>query len=163
LKKLIVTRHAKSSWNSDVDRDFLRPLNKRGEHDAPMMAERLLQRGPLPELILSSTATRALSTANLLITNMSLSAELLLTTDSIYEAPLTALQKATESLTDDVTCAMLVGHNPGVSNLCNYLCLQARIEMPTCAMACFDLDIDSWNDVYKDCASLAWYDYPKNL
>lgn len=58
---------------------------------------------------------------------------------------------------------MLVGHNPGVSSLCNFLCLQAGIEMPTCAMACFDLDIDKWDDLYKDCATLCWYDYPKNL
>ena len=163
MKQLIVTRHAKSSWNSDASSDFLRPLNKRGKSDTPMMAARLVKRGPLPELILASTAKRALHTAELINTELSLGKENLLTTDSIYEAPLSALQKATTTLSDDVSRVMLVGHNPGVSSLCNFLCQSAGIEMPTCAMACFDLDIDKWNDTYKDCATLRWYDYPKNL
>ena len=163
MKQLIVTRHAKSSWNSDASSDFLRPLNKRGKGDAPMMAARLIKRTSLPEFILSSSATRALHTAELIAKELSLGKDQLLTTDSIYEAPLSALQQATASLSNDTSSAMLVGHNPGVSSLCNFLCLKAGIEMPTCAMACFDLDIDRWDDVYKDCATLNWYDYPKNL
>jgi len=91
-----------------------------------MMAARLLKRGPLPQVILSSTAKRALHTAEFISSELSLNKE-------------------------------------GVSSLCNFLCLQAGIEMPTCAMACFDLDIDKWDDLYKDCATLCWYDYPKNL
>ena len=139
----------------------MRPLNKRGIRDAPVMAKRLQQRGPAPELILSSTAYRALETAELIREEISLEHEHLLTTDSIYEAPLAALQKATSTLPDYTNVVMLVGHNPGVSNLCQFLCQQTHVQMPTCAIACFNLDIDRWQDTYRDCATLLWYDYPK--
>lgn len=161
MKQLLVTRHAKSSWNTNAS-DFMRPLNKRGIRDAPVMAQRLQQRGSAPELILSSTAYRALETAELIRKEMSLEQEQLLTTDSIYEAPLDALRQATTTLPDNATVVMLVGHNPGVSRLCQFLCRQTNLQMPTCAIACFNLDIDRWQDTYRDCATLLWYDYPKN-
>jgi len=162
MKTLIVTRHAKSSWDSDAASDFLRPLNKRGIRDTPDMAKRLLDRGPVPDYVLSSTAARALQTTELLMAELQLSDKLLMTTDSIYEAPVTALLKATCSLPDNVSVVMLVGHNPGVTGLCENLCAQADVQMPTCAMACLELDIENWQDVYRDCATLRWYDYPKN-
>ncbi len=165
MKTLIVTRHAKSSWsthsNSDPNSDFQRPLNKRGIADTPVMAQRLVARGPIPDLIVSSTAARALATTELLMAELPISQNSLLTTDSIYEAPVDALIKAISSLANHINTAMLVGHNPGVSSLCNYLCVKANIQMPTCAMACLELDIDQWQDNYKDCATLSWYDYPK--
>jgi len=162
MKKLIVTRHAKSSWDSDAPSDFHRPLNNRGIRDTPIMAERLHLRGTLPELILSSTAVRALETTDLLIQTLSSDNIQLLTTDSIYEAPLPALEKAIGMLPDHTSVAMIVGHNPGVSLLGSFLCRQPNLQMPTCAMACFELDIEHWQDVYRDCASMLWYDYPKN-
>lgn len=162
MKQLIITRHAKSSWNNDTLSDFQRPLNKRGTRDAPMMAERLTTRGPKPQLVVSSTAVRALQTTELIMPVLAIDNTTLLTTDSIYEAPLAALEKAISTLPDNVSVAMLVGHNPGVSSLGNHLCSQANLQMPTCAMACFKLDIEKWHDTYRDCATMLWYDYPKN-
>jgi len=162
MKSLIITRHAKSSWDSGVSSDFKRPLNKRGKNDAPMMADRLRTRGPKPELILSSTATRAIDTAQLLMPVLEISTQHMLTTDSIYEAPRVALEKAIGGLPDSCSVAMLVGHNPGVSSLCSFLDSRASLQMPTCAMACFELNIEQWAETYQDCATLVWYDYPKN-
>ncbi len=127
-----------------------------------MMAQRLMARGPLPELIISSTAARAIATTELLLSELALDQDSLLTTDSIYEAPRAALEKAVGTLPDQINVAMLVGHNPGVSSLCSFLCQKATVDMPTCAMVCLELDIDRWEDNYNDCASLLWYDYPKN-
>ena len=149
MKQLIVTRHAKSSWDADVASDFHRPLNKRGIRNAPDMAGRLKARGPHPELVLSSTAVRALETTDLLMTALDLNKDQLLTTDSIYEAPLSALEHAICTLPDHISIAMIVGHNPGVSSLGSFLCQQPGLQMPTCAMACFELDIDHWKDVYR--------------
>ncbi len=162
MKKLIVTRHAKSSWNNNSLSDFQRPLNNRGIKDAPVMADRLANRNLIPELVVSSTAVRALETTELLMTTLRLGTEKLITTDSIYEAPLSALEQAVCNLPDHVTLAMIVGHNPGVSSLCDHLCSNANLQMPTCAMACFDLDVNQWADVYRDCGEMLWYDYPKN-
>ena len=161
MKTLILARHAKSSWNSDVSTDFERPLNKRGMRDAPNMAKRLLARGPIPDAIVSSTATRALVTTRLLMNGLQLHSALLETTDDIYEAPVQALLNTIGKLRDNTNSAMIVGHNPGMSATGNHLCSSAALQMPTCAMACLDLDIDSWREVYRDCAKLRWYDYPK--
>lgn len=162
MKTLILVRHAKSSWNSDVSTDFERPLNKRGMRDAPDMAARLAAHGPIPDTIVSSSATRALVTARMLARGLDLSPQSLETTRDIYEAPVKALLKTINSWLQINQTVMMVGHNPGMSATGNYLCSSAALEMPTCAMACLDLDIDSWNDIYRDCATLRWYDYPKN-
>jgi len=106
MKQLIVTRHAKSSWDSDASSDFYRPLNKRGIRDTPIMAERLNKHGTLPELVLSSTAVRALETTDLLMTTLGLNKDQLLTTDSIYEAPVPALEHAIATLPDHISIAM---------------------------------------------------------
>jgi len=161
VKTLILVRHAKSSWNSDVSTDFERPLNKRGMRDAPEMARRLVTRGPVPDAIVSSTATRALVTTRLLMTGLQINSGLLKTTDEIYEAPVQALLDTIGNLKHESNAVMIVGHNPGMSATGNHLCSAAALQMPTCAMACLDLDIDNWCDVYRDCATLRWYDYPK--
>ena len=162
MKTLILVRHAKSSWNSDAATDFERPLNNRGLRDAPEMAKRLKSTGPLPDTIVSSTATRALVTTRLLMRELALPAQALETTDNIYEAPVQALLDTIGGLKETSQVAMLVGHNPGMSSTTNHLCSMAEIQMPTCAMACLELDIDHWSEVYRDCATLHWYDYPKN-
>ena len=162
MKTLILVRHAKSSWNSEASTDFERPLNARGMRDAPEMAARLAARGLVPETMVTSTAIRALVTARIMLTGLGLNSRILHTTDNIYEAPLSALLEAIGDLQDNYQTAMMVGHNPGMSAIGNYLCSEASLQMPTCAMACLELDIDNWSDVYRDCATLRWYDYPKN-
>jgi len=162
MKTLVITRHAKSSWNSDAIDDFSRPLNKRGLRDAPVMAQRLQQRGPIPQLVVSSTAARALATTKLMLPAFEISEDQLVTTDEIYEAPVSALAQTIKAQPDTFEIIMLVGHNPGVSGFAEFLSVGAHLQMPTCAMACLQLDIDSWKDLYRDCANLLWYDYPKN-
>ncbi|MEM7256475.1 MAG: histidine phosphatase family protein [Pseudomonadota bacterium] len=161
MKTIILTRHAKSSWKSDASSDFERPLNKRGVTDVPVMAARLSELGPAPGLIVSSTAVRALQTAEMLMAEMSVPNDLLTTTNTIYEAPARVLIDLTKTLPADVGCAMMVGHNPGMSAACNYLSKDAHVEMSTLAMVCLDLDIENWDEVYPDCATVRWYEYPK--
>src|SRR6478735_7572769 len=62
MKQLIIVRHAKSSWDNPLLADFDRPLNKRGETDAPRMGKRIKERKIIPDLVISSPAERALST-----------------------------------------------------------------------------------------------------
>ncbi len=161
MKTIILTRHAKSSWKTDATSDFERPLNKRGIDDAPVMAERLQTQGPLPQHIVSSTATRALQTAEMLMNNLGMDKALLTSTDDIYEAPARALIDQIKKLPADVDVAMMVGHNPGMSSTCNYLSKEADVQMSTLAMVCMELDVDDWDDIYADCGTVRWYDYPK--
>ena len=161
MKTLILTRHAKSSWNSDSSTDFGRPLNKRGIDDAPIMAKRLTGYGQLPQLVVSSTATRALQTAELLMRELAMEKTLLNTTDAIYEAPARALIDHIKQLPEQADIVMLIGHNPGMSSTCNYLSKEADVQMSTLAMVCMELEVGEWEDVYPDCATMKWYDYPK--
>ena len=66
MKKLYIIRHAKSSWKDTALDDFKRPLSKRGRKDAPFMAKKLKQKGVMPDVIISSPATRAKTTAELI-------------------------------------------------------------------------------------------------
>jgi phosphohistidine phosphatase len=161
MKTIILTRHAKSSWKSDAQSDFDRPLNKRGVGDVPVMAQRLTVQGPLPGIIVSSTAVRALETAKMLMAELTIPADKLQTTEVIYEAPARVLIDCIRTLPAEIDTAMMIGHNPGMSSACNYLSKEALVDMSTLAMVCLDLDIDHWDDVYPDCATLRWHDYPK--
>lgn len=161
MKTIILTRHAKSSWNSDSSTDFERPLNKRGIDDAPIMAKRLITYGQLPQVVISSTAIRALQTAELLMRELVMDKSLLTTTDTIYEAPARALIDSIKQLPETSDTAMIIGHNPGMSSTCSYLSKEADIQMSTLAMVCMELDVEEWEDVYPDCGTMRWYDYPK--
>jgi len=160
-KTLILARHAKSSWKSDASRDFDRPLNPRGLRNAPQMAQRLARLGPVPEHIVSSPAVRALATARLYATELSLPDSDISTVDALYDASTDDILEVVSELDNVWSSVLLTGHNPGISDATSRLCFRANIEMPTCALACLRLSIDGWHEVYPDCADLAWYEYPK--
>lgn len=86
---------------------------------------------------------------------------LLNTTDAIYEAPARALIDHIKQLPEQADIVMLIGHNPGMSSTCNYLSKEADVQMSTLAMVCMELEVGEWEDVYPDCATMKWYDYPK--
>src|SRR5215213_10317752 len=116
MKTLLLMRHAKSDWADESLRDFDRRLAERGERDAPRMAKALKERGPLPEVIISSPAARARQTARAVIQAGGLAARLELD-GAIYEASTSELMSLVRKISDADTCAMLVGHNPGFEGL----------------------------------------------
>ena len=163
MKTIILTRHAKSSWKTDATSDFERPLNKRGIDDAPVMAKRLQAQGPLPQLIVSSTATRALQTSEMLMTNLAMDKSLLTTTDAIYEAPARALIDQIKLMPADIEVAMMVGHNPGISELVSNLCGE-HVDMPTAALAHAQSGNESWKQFESEAtADLVNFWRPKEL
>lgn len=161
MKTIILTRHAKSSWKTEGLTDFERPLNKRGITDIPVMAGRLKEQGPMPQLFVSSTATRALQTAEMLMTELGISRDLLTSTEELYEAAARTIIDQIKLLPAAADSVLLVGHNPGISSTCAYLSKDADVQMSTLAMVCMELDVDDWSDIYADCANMRWYDYPK--
>ena len=121
MRLLSVVRHAKSDWNDPTLSDAERPLNARGQRDAPAMGQRLAAEECRPDLMVSSPATRAMQTATLLATELGYPPEAIVQVDVIYEASLGTLQSVVESLPDNATHVMLIGHNPGFESLCNYI------------------------------------------
>ena len=161
MLRLILLRHGKSSWDDPALDDFDRPLAPRGLRNVPEMGRRLARRGQLPDLIISSTAVRALSTAR------AIAREIAYREDRIVEAPdlylasprhMLAILRDTPSPAGTI---LLVGHNPGLTELANMLDDVRLDNMPTAAMLCVEFDASGWAGIDPAKARFAWFDYPR--
>jgi len=161
MKRLTLVRHAKSSWKDPELADFDRPLSKRGKQDAPLMAERLMAMDPQPELLVSSPARRAKKTARLIAHELKLSDERLIFKMEIYAAEPESLLEVVRGLDDCWEHVLLVGHNPGLTDLGNLLADCGIANIPTCGMLCLDFDVANWMNVGARAGTLVFYDYPK--
>jgi phosphohistidine phosphatase len=161
VKRLILVRHAKSSWKDASLADFDRPLNKRGKQDVQVMGNRLAQRGIAPDCIVSSPARRARRTARAVAETLDYPEEDILFEDVIYEAGVPDLLQVVRCLDDSDDEVILVGHNPGFTDLCNRLSGETIANLPTCAAACIAFDLSSWSQVGPETGELAFFDYPK--
>src|ERR1700709_74898 len=121
MKNIILIRHAKSSWDSPLFKDFDRPLNERGIHDAPIMAKRLLEHKVSVDAILSSTALRAKTTANHFAKTLSLSEKKIFLFDELYNAPAHTFYKVISQLDDSLDTVAIFAHNPGITDMANSL------------------------------------------
>lgn len=161
MRTLYLTRHAKSDWADARLDDHDRPLNDRGQRDAPVMAKRFVSRGEAVDLLVSSTALRAITTARVFAGTMGLSGEAIKQDRSIYLAPETSLLLLVTRLPDTAQRVMLFGHNPGFSELAESLGEKHFGEIPTCATVRIDLAVDHWTEVGRGTGTVAWFDYPK--
>jgi phosphohistidine phosphatase len=162
VKLLLILRHAKSSWKDPGLDDHERPLNKRGKRDAPRMGCLLKQEGLLPDLILSSTAVRARTTAEMVADAGRYRGRLELTPE-LYEATPEAYVNALSELDDDLRSVMVVGHNPGLEQLLHLL-TGSDEALPTAALAKVELEIATWSELDRSPrGSLAQLWRPKDL
>lgn len=161
MKRLILTRHAKSSWDNRNISDFDRPLNKRGKLAAPIMGQRLAEKDIEPDAIITSPAKRAKKTACLIAEEINFDKEAIEVDESIYEAGLPDLLALVRGLDDSLHEAMLVGHNPGFTELGDFLADQPIDHMPTCGILCMDFPIESWSEITEGAGKLIFFDYPK--
>ncbi|WP_448697318.1 SixA phosphatase family protein [Mucilaginibacter sp. AW1-3] len=160
MKKLMLVRHAKSGWDIPDLTDFERPLNPRGEETAPEMAQRLQQKGIVPQFIVSSPAERAKATARIFAETFKLAEPEYHT--AIYEASSSTLLSVVSSLPDEYDFIALFGHNPGISDLVYYL-TGKMYDMPTCAVVVIHFDGVSWQLISGSTGTIEYYDYPKNV
>lgn len=142
MKTLLLLRHAKSSWANDRLSDFERPLNERGREDAPGMGKLLVRLDMVPDLIISSTAKRAATTAEMVGLSASYEGEIRYS-EQLYLAEPEVYIGLAQHVADSVSCLMMVGHNPGIEELVGLLSGHDE-RMPTAALACFRLPINEW-------------------
>ena len=161
MKRLTLLRHAKSSWRDPDLADFDRPLNKRGKRDAPRMGRRLAERGFVPDLLLVSPARRARLTVEAMIEHLATDNDRLIFDERIYMASASELVELLRDVAEDRLNVLLVGHNPGITDLANYL-VGGRIEnVPTCGVFSVELQVATWEELERSSARLLFYDYPK--
>ncbi len=144
MKTLLLMRHAKSDWDADYGPDHDRPLNERGLRSARLMGRVLADEGLVPDLIISSTAVRARSTAELAIDAGGWDTHLVLDRSLYDEGPRRVLDAGASA--PDVNTVMLVGHQPTWSMLVSTLTGE-RAELKTATVAVIELDLDSWADL----------------
>ncbi len=161
MKRLTLIRHAKSDWHSPVDNDFDRPLNERGKRAAVTMGERLAAADKIPTLLISSPARRARTTACLLARELDYPEQQIVFAAEIYDAALETLVELLGNLDDQVDQLLMVGHNPGFSELGQWLSSASPDWLPTCGQLELELQIARWADAEEGCARLISYDYPK--
>jgi phosphohistidine phosphatase len=161
MKQLTLVRHAKSSWKDAGLPDHDRPLNKRGKRDAPVMGERLRAAGPRPDLLLSSSAKRARSTAKAVARAIDYPVDAIALDERLYLADVEELIAVIRGLDDHHEHVMLFGHNPGFTALANRLGATTLENLPTCGVYGVELDIERWREIGHMPGRLRLYDYPK--
>ena len=161
MKRLVLIRHAKSSWNNPGLRDFDRPLNKRGKVDAPEMGRRLALRSLMPDRLLSSPAKRAIRTAEIIAGAIGFPAGRISRMDRLYGAGVTDLLDILRELNDGDDIVYLVGHNPGLTDLINSICSDFLDNLPTCGVFCADFEISSWQETGRHRGTRVFVDVPK--
>lgn len=161
MKKLTLVRHAKSSWKDPHLTDEERPLNQRGRRDAPEMGRRLAERDVVPDLLISSPAERALTTAQLIAEAIGYPPEGIEEEDLLYLAGVDEWMEVIWSLDDALDQVMLFGHNPGLTDLVNTISTLRLANVPTCGVIELAFDIDRWCQVGRVRPRQATFDYPK--
>jgi len=163
MKKLYLVRHAKSSWKYTDLRDFERPLNKRGERDAPFMGKLLAEDDVMPDLIISSPAVRALSTAKKIASELGYPVEKIETHKRLYESDTDDYLNVITRVPDEVETLMIFSHNPGLTILNNFLCDKRIDNIPTCGIVNIKIKIKHWKDIDFEKGQLISFDYPKKF
>jgi phosphohistidine phosphatase len=143
-RRLIVLRHAKSDWNTNAGSDHERPLNGRGQRDAPRIGEHLQQRGWVPAAVISSDATRTRETWQRMKQALGGEPEVSFTR-SLYLAGPPEVRAALAMLDDAVSTAMVIGHNPGWEDVVSALC-EVRVRITTCNAALLVIQAPTWAD-----------------
>ena len=162
MKRLLICRHAKSSWSQSDLRDFDRPLNKRGEHDAPEMGRRLAARGLRPDLICASPAVRALATAHHYARQLHYPVDEIRPNPVQYSATVPLLLQLIQQVDKAVNLLMVVGHNPESTALANVLGALMIDNIPTSGIVALDFAVDNWQQVAPGKGCLFFFDFPKN-
>jgi phosphohistidine phosphatase len=146
VRQLLILRHAKSSWADSSKDDWHRPLNERGLRDAPRVGEWLRARSLVPDLIITSDAVRARTTAQAVATSAGYAQELIIEPPLYLATPADVIEVLNRVPDEAARSVMIVGHNPGLEDVIEQLTGETH-GLPTAALVQLELPIDSWKDV----------------
>ena len=162
MKTLLIIRHAKSSWDISTLNDFDRSLNDRGKKDAPVMAQRLLDKKIIIDAFVSSPAKRAKKTAELFCYTYDKNKDHIIFVPSLYHAAPQIFFDVIEQLNNDFESVAIFSHNPGITEFVNQLVENVHIDnMPTCSIFAVKINSTNWKDFIQAKKELLFFDYPK--
>lgn len=163
MRRLTLLRHAKTEAQHSGQEDWDRELEPRGQQDAPEMARRLRERKLKPDLVITSPAVRAVTTARIFVRELHLAATKLHEDERLYLASPKVIKEVIRELGGKAQHLLIVGHNPGLTEFAERVSAERNIDnMPTCALYTVEFDIDDWSELEWDSGVNAELDYPKN-
>lgn len=160
MKTLYIIRHAKSDWSDPTLEDFDRGLNKRGKKSIPLMGEALRDHDVKPDLIISSTAKRALLTAQGLAKELKYKKKIA-EQGSLYLCEKEQWLETIASIDDKYDSVFIVGHNPEITDLVNSLIDDYIDNVPTLGIISFKLGVDQWTNFDPQKMKMEFFIYPK--
>jgi phosphohistidine phosphatase len=160
-RRLFIIRHGKSSWDNEGLEDIDRPLAKRGIRNAGEMAERLLAKNQVPQLILSSPASRALNTALIMSKSWDISAEDLQIRDALYMAYLSEIEEVVAGVPAAFMNLAIFGHNPSFTAYANKFLELPLDNLPTAGVVIVTLESENWGEIGRNHVKETYVDYPK--
>jgi len=163
MKTLYLVRHAKAGWHDPAMADFDRMLTKHGHKQAEEMSRRLHKKKVMPELLISSPASRAIETTELFADTLGIERDQIMQKIEIYEGQVGALAAIVQELPDEYKTAMLFGHNPTISGFASWITDKSVEAMKTCGVSKIDLDVAHWKEVAVGSGTLDWYEFPEKL
>jgi phosphohistidine phosphatase len=161
VKNLFLIRHAKSSWAEIGAKDFDRVLDERGHRDAPKMAKVLKDMGIMPDLIVSSPAKRAITTAQYFAKEFNIPFAKIDLQSDIYEASESDLLHIIRNITNTTQTVLLFGHNPTLTYFPNRYSENLIDNVPTCGIVQLLVNTEGWSDFNEKTVSKKGFWYPK--
>ena len=161
-KILSIFRHAEAEYDPHFS-DHLRPLSLNGVADAGLMAEHLTGVVSPVDMVFCSDAERTLETLRILNQTLSVSAEHIISDPNLYLASSTDLIARVEALSSEWQHVALVGHNPGLTTLCNFYTGDELCDLPTCSHYCVGFEVDDWRTTSRSMGVLLNFTVPQQL
>jgi phosphohistidine phosphatase len=163
MKSILLIRHAKSSWDDLSMADIDRPLNDRGKRDAPMMADRLGDKGVEIDAFISSPAKRARKTAEIFSKALGHGKKDVDLKDELYEASDSDFASVVASLSNNLNTVAIFSHNPGITDYANSLTPTHIDNIPTTGIFAVHAETNDWKNFSSASKEVWFFDYPKNL
>jgi phosphohistidine phosphatase len=161
MKTILIVRHAKSSWENFTVSDYERPLNERGQKNAPEMASRVLKKGVKADVLLSSPARRAHTTAKLFAVVWKMDPSRITIVTDLYNPSHEAFVNTILTAPDTAETIALFSHNPVITEFANSLSKKKIEHMPTCSVFAVKADIKLWSDFEVGNSEFFFFDTPK--
>lgn len=157
-------RHAKSSWSDPTLKDFDRPLNERGDIDAPRMGEYLKELGLIPDQMIGSSALRAKQTLLKVCKELSLDSKNITWDEDLYFRGTLSYIHALKRVRAESSVAIVTGHFPMVSDVVSALTgKEFQKHFSTAGIACLEANIESWDELEEGICEMKWFVRPKDL
>ena len=161
MKNLIIVRHCKSSWADLSLSDFDRPLNKRGHIDGELMSSYLREKEKKIDKLISSTSKRTRLTSKYFIEKIHFNSISYL--DELYHASYSEIIKIISKIENNLNNIMVIGHNPGLTELINHFSDMRIYNIPTSGIIKVEFKEAKWSKITENKGKIVYKKFPKEL